>query len=103
MEQVKSQPIADDAIQCPPQGEEKCCKGEPKLKIWALDYTVMGQPNYKGLAIVSAEYASDAIRQFKADSMHNGNQDKITVGEIQQIPFPLDQRLLFETYIKVFD
>lgn len=102
MEQMKSQPRVDDEIQCPPQ-EEKCCEGEPKLKIWALDYTVMGQSNYKGMAIVSAEYANDAIRQFKADSVHNGNQDKIIVGEVQQIPFPLDQRLLFETYVKVFD
>ena len=99
---MKSQPRVDDEIQCPPQ-EEKNCEEEPKLKIWALDYTVRGQSNYKGMAIVSAEYPSDAIRQLKADSMHNGKQDKIIVGEIQQIPFPLDQRLLFETYIKVLD
>lgn len=102
MEQMKSQPKVDDEIQCQ-QEEEKCCVGEPNYKIWVLDYKVMGQANYEGIAVVSAEDANTAIRQFKADSRHNGTQDKIIVGEVQQIPFPLDQRLLFESYIKVFE
>lgn len=101
MEQVKSQPIADDAIQCPPQEEGKCCQGEPEYKIWVLDYRVSGVRDYRGIAVVSAEDANIAIRQFKADSMHNGNPNKIIVREVQQVPFPLDQRLLFETYMKI--
>ena len=76
---------------------------EPFIKLWCLTYRVTDAQNYEGMAVVAAEDSAAAERLFKANCMHNGKQDKIKVGRIDQIPYPIVPALIMENYIKVFD
>ena len=66
--------------------QETPCQPEPFVKLWCLTYTISGEPNYSGMAVVSAIDAHQAEIIFKSDCMHNGTPDKIKIGRIDQIP-----------------
>lgn len=76
---------------------------EPFVKLWSLTYRVSGEPNYAGMAVVAALDSAEAEQIFKTKCMHNGKQDKIKVGRIDQIPYPIVPALIMENYVKVFD
>lgn len=75
---------------------------EPIVKLWAIEYETRTQPNYKGVAIVGAVDPAEAERLFKAESQHNGMQDKLHIIGIEEIK-PKERALQFETFIKVFE
>lgn len=89
----------------PECGNTNSCqeKPEPFVKLWSLTYRVSGEPNYAGMAVVAAIDSGEAEQIFKTKCMHNGRQDKIKVGRIDQIPYPIVPALIMENYVKVFD
>lgn len=99
MEEIKH----DCGEQC--QQEDNPCKTVPQepLKLWVLDYTNTDDSSYKGIAVVAAYDGAQAVSKFKADTMHNGYQNKIKIDQITEIPYPVEARIISETYIKVFE
>lgn len=81
--------------------KEKAPCIEPEIKLWALDYTTRGEPQYEGMAVVSAQDVRLAERIFLSSSMHNGNKE-LVIRKIEQIPYPWSETLLMEKYVKVF-
>jgi hypothetical protein len=75
---------------------------EPEVKLWALDYEILTDPNFRGVAVVGAIDPREAEQLFKAESQHNGVQKKMHIIGIEEIR-PKERALQFETYIKVFD
>ena len=75
---------------------------EPVIRLWALNYETRTQPNYKGMAVITAIDPDEAEELFKKESQHNGVQDKLHIVGIEEIK-PKERALQFETYIKVFD
>ena len=75
---------------------------EPVIKLWYIDYETRTTPNYKGVAVVGAIDPKEAERLFKAQTQHNGVQDKLHIIGLEEIR-PKERALQFETYIKVFD
>jgi hypothetical protein len=75
---------------------------EPIVKLWYIDYETRTSPNYKGVAVVGAIDPAEAEKLFKAETQHNGVQDKLHIIGIEEIR-PKERALQFETYIKVFD
>ena len=74
----------------------------PPVKLWALEYKCLSDPQYAGVAVLSAPDAGVAERLFKAESRHNGEQNKLKVVGIEEI-HPQDKALLYEVYIKVYE
>lgn len=84
--------------------ERPACE-QPKhseLKFWVIDYSVVKDPSYEGMAVVCAEDVGWAQRTFFSDSAHNGTQGKIIINKIEQIPFPWERGLIMEKYVKTF-
>ena len=75
---------------------------EPPIKLWYIEYETRTTPNYKGVAVVGAFDPTEAERLFKAETQHNGVQDKLHIIGIEEIR-PKERALQFETYIKVFE
>lgn len=75
---------------------------EPTIKLWALDYEVLTDPNFRGVAVVSAIDPREAEQLFKAETQHNGVQKKLHIIGIEEIR-PKERALQFETYIRVFE
>lgn len=75
---------------------------EPIIKLWAIEYETRTAPNYKGVAIVGAYDPKDAEQLFKAETQHNGVQEKLHIIGLEEIR-PKERALQFETYIKVFE
>lgn len=81
---------------------EGCKPQEPFVKLWCLTYKVLTDPDYEGMAVVSALTPGEAQDIFIRETQHNGNPDKIRVGRIDQIPFPVVPKLIMENYVRVF-
>ena len=75
---------------------------EPEIKLWYIDYEVLTDPNFRGVAIVSAIDPKEAESLFKAETQHNGVQNKLHIIGIDEIR-PKERALQFETYIRVFE
>ena len=75
---------------------------EPEVKLWYIEYETRTTPNFKGVAVVGAIDPKEAERLFKAESQHNGVQDKLHIIGLEEIR-PKERALQFETYIKVFE
>lgn len=75
---------------------------EPEVKLWAFDYEVLTEPNFRGVAVVSAVDPNEAEKLFKAETQHNGVQNKLHIIGIEEIK-PKERALQFETYIRVFE
>ena len=75
---------------------------EPEIKLWYIEYETRTAANFKGVAVVGAVDPREAERLFKAESQHNGVQDKLHIIGIEEIK-PKERALQFETYIKVFE
>ena len=75
---------------------------EPIVKLWVVDYETRTQPNYRGVAVIGAIDPAEAEKLFKAETQHNGVQDKLHIIGIEEIK-PKERALQFETYIKVFE
>ena len=75
---------------------------KPEIKLWYIEYETRTTPNYKGVAVVGAIDPAEAERLFKAESQHNGVQNKLHIIGLEEIR-PKERALQFETYIKVFE
>lgn len=78
-----------------------CVIPEELLKLWCMTYKVKGDPDYEGIAVVSAFDVNQAIRLLKAESMHNGHPDDIQVGRIDQVKLLAVPKLIMENYVNV--
>lgn len=106
IEILNGQPCGEDV--CPsPQDGENCIENPPAphLKVWSLTYRIKGAANYAGMAVVVAEDVRGAIRAFRTESAHNGNQQGIIIKDVVQITFVdiHDKKLVMENYIQVFE
>lgn len=89
---------------CVQNSNDSCKKApDPFIKLWVLTYTNTDDATYQGMAVVSAEDVHTAIQVFKTSCMHNGYINKIRIGRIDQIPYPIVRTLVMENYVKVFE
>lgn len=89
----------EEKVICDQQGTEL---PEPEIKLWTVEYETRTNPNYKGVAIVTAIDSAEAERLFKAETQHNGVQDKLHIIGLEEIK-PKERALQFETFIKIFE
>jgi len=85
--------------------EETCqqdnCKPEvpPVMPLWIINYKVVGNKPYAGLAVVKALDCRMAESVFLSKTAHNGCPDKVKIMEIKEVYTLPCPDLLAEEYI----
>lgn len=75
----------------------------PELNLYILAYSVRGDSQYKGVAVVRASTVREAERVLLSQSMNNGSQSKIRVNKIVIVNTDTsDPSLVAEEYYKVY-
>lgn len=75
-------------------------KIEPVFPLWIINYLILGDDSYLGLAIVKAPDCHIAEQIFKTNSAFNGTMEKIRIQQIKEVftlPCP---DLLAEEYVQ---